>query len=114
MSTNSSIFASTSRALTLGACTILLSTLATNAFAQANPARFVSFNEFIDNTKSTAANDLLRRPESNAKEPVAIEEMRKAILDRYNGVKVTHSFLPDGQHYDCVPLNQQPAFRTYG
>jgi len=107
-------FASTRKALTFGACAIFLSTLATNAFAQANPARFVSFSEFIDNTKSAAADDLLRRPESNAKEPAAIEEMRKAILDRYNGVEVTHSFLLDGQHYDCVPLNQQPAFRTYG
>jgi len=114
MSNNSSVFALTRKALTLGACAIFLSTLATNAFAQANPDRFVSFNEFIDNTKSTAADSLLRRPESNAKQPVAIEEMRKAILDRYNGVQVSHSFLLNGQHYDCVPLNQQPAFRTYG
>jgi hypothetical protein len=104
----------TRKALTIGACAILISSFAAQAFAQTIPARFVPFQNFIENTRTAPASDFLSRAENNVKEPTALEEMRQAILNRYKGVEVSHSFLLDGQHYDCVAVNQQPAFRTYG
>jgi Neprosin len=104
---------STRKALTLGAFAILISTVAAQAIAQ-TPVRFEHFNEFLSNTQSATSNDFLSRSESKVKDSAALEEMRQAILNRYKGVEVSHSFLLDGQHYDCVPVNQQPAFRTYG
>jgi hypothetical protein len=104
----------TRKALTLGAFAILISAAGSQAFAQTTPDRFVPFDQFLENTRSAYPDDVMGRPESKVANSAALEEMRQAILNRYKGVEVTHSFLLDGQHYDCVPVNQQPAFRTYG
>jgi hypothetical protein len=104
----------TRKALTYSAFAMLISAAASQVFAQTTPDRFVPFNQFLENTRSTSANDVLSQHESKVANPAALEEMRQAILNRYKGVEVTHSFLLDGEHYDCVPVNQQPAFRTYG
>jgi len=104
----------TRRALTVGAFAILISAFAAQAFAETTPEKFVPFNQFLDSTRSATASDVLSRPESKVRDPAALEEMRQAILNRYQGVEVSHSFVLDGEHYDCVPVNQQPSFRTYG
>jgi hypothetical protein len=102
------------KARTIGAFAILISAFAAQAFAETTPVRFVSFQDFVENTRSAPANNFVSRAETNIKEPAALEEMRQAILTRYKGVEVSHSFLLGDQHYDCVAINQQPAFRTYG
>lgn len=106
------------KAFAVAGLALTLTTLAipsvANAAAQTAPAQFVPFNKFLENTKAASSSDFLSRPQSQLKQPAALDEMRSAILERYKGVEVTHSFLLDGQHYDCVPTHQQPAFRTYG
>ena len=102
------------RVLAAGALSLLAVASATHAFAQAVEAKFVPFNDFIEQTRSVTSDEMLRRPEAQVKAAANLEEMRQAILDRYKDVQVSHSFLLDGQHYDCVPIEQQPAFRTYG
>jgi neprosin-like protein len=82
--------------------------------AQSGPAEFVPFRNFIDQTVTAGAGDYLARPASKLKDAAAFEEMRQHILNMYQGVEVNHSFVLDSSHYDCVPIEQQPAVRRYG
>ena len=82
--------------------------------AQSAPAEFVPFRNFIDQTVTADASDYLSRPDSKVKDAAAFEEMRKHILNMYRDVDVNHSFVQDSAHYDCVPVEQQPAVRRYG
>lgn len=102
------------KAINIAASTILVSAFATQSFAQATSTRFVAFKDFIENTRSAPVTNFVSRAETKVKEPATFEEMRQAILERYKGVEASHSFVLDSQHYDCVPINQQPAFRIYG
>lgn len=103
----------------------------TPGFAQAQETAFEPFSAFMAHTQQASARaflghtdptlDALVRARNQAAAPVtfkvrdeaAFEEMRQAVLDRYQGVQVTHSFVLDNQHYDCVPLQQQPAVRKF-
>jgi hypothetical protein len=40
--------------------------------------------------------------------------MRQHILNLYQGVEVAHSYVLDGDHFDCVPEMQQPGVRMQG
>ncbi|MGA7632123.1 MAG: neprosin family prolyl endopeptidase [Terriglobales bacterium] len=82
--------------------------------AQSAPAKFVPFQNFIDQTTTADASDYLSRPASKVKDAGAFEEMRQHILNTYQDVEVNHSFVLDSAHYDCVPTMQQPAVRKYG
>jgi hypothetical protein len=84
------------------------------AFAQSSTTQFVPFIKFIANTRAANLSDFMALPESKVRDVQSFEEMRQSILQRYEGVQVTHSFFLDGMHYDCVPIMQQPAVRTYG
>ncbi len=92
----------------------LVATSGAQAFAQSKPAQFVAFNNFVENTRAANASDFLTRADSKVKDASAFEEMRQSILQRYEGIEVTHSFLVGSVHYDCVPVNQQPAIRNFG
>ena len=82
--------------------------------AQSGPTEFVPFRNFIDQTTTVNAADYLGQPASKVKDAGAFEEMRQHILNMYHGVEVNHSFVLDSAHYDCVPIEQQPAVRKYG
>jgi hypothetical protein len=82
--------------------------------AQSGPAEFVPFRNFVDQTATANADDYLARPTSQVKDAAAFEEMRQHILNMYQDVDVNHSFVQDSAHYDCVPVEQQPAVRKYG
>jgi hypothetical protein len=73
----------------------------------------VPFGSFVENTRNANSSDFLAHPGNKVKDAAAFEEMRQSILDRYQGVEVTHSFMAGGQHYDCIPINQQPAVRNF-
>jgi neprosin-like protein len=81
---------------------------------QSGPTEFVPFRNFIDQTTTADASDYLARPDSKVKDAAAFEEMRQHILNMYQDVDVSHSFVLDSSHYDCVPITQQPAVRKYG
>jgi hypothetical protein len=83
-------------------------------YAQETPSQFVPFGDFIWNTEAARFEDYSVRAESRAKDASAFEEMRQHILALYQGVEVSHSFVLDSNHFDCVPIEQQPSVRTLG
>jgi Neprosin len=112
--------------------TLALMAFGVQGFAQStNNAPFVSFSDFMSHTRQVSAHEFVGQADvkldtlmttRNAAAPrttfkvkneQSFEEMRKAILFRYQGIEVTHSFVQDNQHYDCVPIKQQPAMRKY-
>jgi hypothetical protein len=82
--------------------------------AQEAPSQFVPFNDFIWNTEAARFEDYFARAESRAKDASAFEEMRQHILAMYEGVEVSHSYMLDSNHFDCVPIKQQPTIRILG
>jgi len=84
------------------------------AGAQTTPARFITFNNFLQSVKNAQARDFLTRTASKIKDAAAFEEMRQYILSLYQGVTVKHSYVLDSQTFDCVPIEQQPSLRTLG
>ena len=90
-----------------------LTTSASFALSESANTKFVPFTEFIANTHAANFNDFHTRSDSKVKDEASFEEMRQSIVDRYQGVQVTHSFLVGGLHYDCVPILQQPAVRNF-
>jgi hypothetical protein len=95
-------------------CALTLAAPGAQLLAQTAATHFVPFGQFLQETKGARSEEFLARPEIQTKNSADFEAMRQSILARYEGVTVTHSFVVDGQHYDCVPTNQQPAVRTYG
>jgi hypothetical protein len=95
------------------ALTLILAASGSLTFAQTEKAQFVPFSNFIENTRTASSDDFSSRPDSKVRDASAFKEMRQSILDRYQGIDVTHSFLVGGQHYDCVPIDQQPAVRNF-
>ena len=82
--------------------------------AQSGVTEFVSFRDFINRTTTANPNEYVARPDSRLRDAAAFEEMRQHILAMYGGVEVSHSFVLDSSHFDCIPIDQQPAFRIRG
>jgi hypothetical protein len=82
--------------------------------AQSWQKSFVPFNDFVANTQTANSSEFLSQSISKVKDAQAFEEMRQHILNLYQGVDVTHSFVLDGDHFDCVPVGQQPGVRMQG
>lgn len=82
--------------------------------AQAKQSGFVPFQNFVEQTKSANAGEYMAQESSKVKDAASFEEMRQHILKLYDGVQVTHSFVLDGDPYDCVPIMQQPGVRSLG
>src|SRR5580698_307089 len=82
--------------------------------AQAEPQQLVPFQTFLHNTQSASAADYTSLPASKVKDQGAFEEMRGHIMSLYQGVNVSHSFILDGDQFDCVAIEQQPSFRMQG
>lgn len=82
--------------------------------AQSAVPEFVPFSNFVESTKEASASDHMTRAASRVKDAAAFEEMRQHVLTLYQGVQVNHSFVLGSSHFDCVPLAQQPAARTFG
>ncbi|MEX4005190.1 neprosin family prolyl endopeptidase [Paraburkholderia sp. EG285A] len=108
-----------------------ISTWTMPAYSQSMDSHMESFDRFMADTKAAAAQDFIGHPwlgsgahlESDNQPPIsrtykvndtsAFEVMRQAIIERYNGVHVSGSFIANGQTYDCVPVMEQPAVRRY-
>ncbi|MBV9300535.1 MAG: neprosin family prolyl endopeptidase [Acidobacteriaceae bacterium] len=82
--------------------------------AQANVTSFVPFDDFLQSAKLAIAGDYLSRSGNRVRDEQAFEEMRQHILTMYEGVTVTHSFVLDDSHFDCIPIEQQPTVRILG
>jgi kumamolisin len=74
-------------------------------------APFVPFVEFIRRTAAASASEHARNGArfSNAS---AFDDMKSHILSLYQGIHAVHTFVGnDGQHVDCIPIDQQPSLR---
>ena len=94
---------------------MVLATLSAGAAqAQNTQAKFVPFQDFLQGVKGADTSEFLARPDVKVKEPANFEQMRGHILNMYQGVSVTNSYVLDKQTYDCVPVDQQPSLRILG
>ena len=73
---------------------------------------FVPFDKFLEKTQRARLADHASLAGTRVKDHPAYEEMRRHILAMYEGVAVKHSFVLGSSHFDCVPVEQQPAART--
>ena len=74
---------------------------------------FVPFKNFLEKAKAADSFDFAR-PGSRVKDAAAFEEMRQHILSMYSGVEVKHTFVLYSDHFDCLPVAQQPTVRVLG
>jgi hypothetical protein len=82
--------------------------------AQSGPTVFVPFNDFIASTAASDSAQYLGKSTGGVTDPQAFEGMRHYILNIYQGVQVSHSFVLGSQHFDCIPTEQQPTVRLLG
>jgi Neprosin len=108
-----SMIQNTSNRMLVGAASFLFVTSGILS-AQAGQKPFVRFNDFVASTQAANSSDFLGQPTSKVKDEQSFEEMRQHILNLYEGVQVSHSFVLDGDHFDCVPEVQQPGVRLQG
>ena len=101
-----------SRALLTTALFLFLASRIVNA--QSKQESFVPFDSFLEATRTATSGDYLQQSTNKVKDAQAFEEMRRYILNLYEGVGVSHSFLLDGDHFDCVKIEQQPSVRIQG
>lgn len=92
---------------------VACATLSSTALAATKHKAFVPLDQFVAGVRSASFLESLKGAEVKVRDATAFDEMRQSILDRYDGVTVTHSFVQGGQYYDCVPVDQQPAVRNY-
>ena len=81
---------------------------------QTGPSQFDPFQDFVATIKVADAGEYLARPSSRVKDAANFEAMRHHILTMYEGVEVSHSFVLDSDHFDCIPIEQQPSVRILG
>ena len=93
---------------------LVLAMLSGRLSAQSELKEFESFRDFMDRTTTIDSDEYVARPGNHVQDRGAFEEMRQHILAMYRGVEITHSFVLDSSHYDCIPIEQQPAVRIHG
>ena len=76
---------------------------------------FVSYDAFLGgvaaaNYQASAASGRLGAVASAQ----AFNEMRSYVLQMYNGVQVGHSYVADGNYFDCVDVKTQPSVQALG
>lgn len=105
------------RSLVIGLVIGLASTVVmgvASAGAQTASGQFVPFSEFIQNVQAAPSAQYVGGSQSQVSDASAFEEMRRHVLSLYSGVNVKHSFVHGDQHFDCVPIMQQPSVRAFG
>lgn len=76
--------------------------------------RFVPFNAFMQGVSAAASAQYSRAPQSQIKSAGDFEQMRRHVVTMYGGVNVKHSYVLGSQHFDCVPVREQPSARLLG
>ncbi len=79
------------------------------------PKKLIPFNEFVSSLKQTTVEEFRQDPATKVSSASNFDEMRVYLSEHYSGMAVPHSFMDeDGQIWDCVPLDQQPALKGTG
>jgi hypothetical protein len=72
-----------------------------------------SFRSFVEETKEAQADDYLGKRGVRVQNEAEFQNMKRYLLDRYQGVHVSHSFI--GLHdedVDCVPISEQMSLKS--
>ena len=75
---------------------------------------FVPFKDFLQSVHGADPAAHLSSPSVHVRDNQAFEEMRQHLLTMYRDVAVSHSFVLNSQHFDCVLVEQQPSVRLLG
>ena len=84
------------------------------AQAQNASAQFVPYYSFLRIVGNAAPTDYVGRRGNLVVGAAAFASMRQYILDMYGNAHVTKSYVLDGQHFDCIPIAEQPSVRLLG
>lgn len=93
---------------------LILVTLSGRMYAQPETTQFVPFRDFIQKVETANSAHFVGQPGNRVRNQAAFEQMRQHILEMYQGVEVSHSFVLSSRYFDCVPINQQPSVRLLG
>ncbi len=108
---NSSMFAAAAvLASSTAAHAMTAKTSGTTSSAASGPSRLVPFPDFVADLKKP--DSISRYAPSLA--PDAAQEMRSYLLQRYDGVGISHSFMRGDQVFDCFAMADQPSLRAAG
>jgi Neprosin len=78
-------------------------------------SRIASFAEFLQATEKARAADYVGKPGTRVTDRTEFERMKAYLLNRYQGMHVTHSFHGAEKAFvDCVPILEQPGLRKAG
>ncbi|WP_158628759.1 neprosin family prolyl endopeptidase [Dyella choica] len=83
------------------------------AAATTQPA-FVPFQQFLHDIQSADAGSYLIQGRNALKDSASLVEMQRYVLNLYQDVHVSQSFLLGNDHFDCVPMAEQPGVRRHG
>jgi len=76
--------------------------------------QFTPFQNFVVEVQTANPNNYVGQPGNLVRDAAAFEEMRQHILNIYEGVAITHSYVLDSHTFDCVPVLEQPGVRLRG
>src|SRR6476646_858531 len=76
--------------------------------AQPTPDRFVSFSEFVQAVRSANLSKYGSAPNVRVGSVGAFDEMRRHVMEIYDSVHVTHSYMLDSQYFDWFRSSSSP------
>jgi hypothetical protein len=76
-----------------------------------NKTSFVSLQDALQKIRSARYADYEGRVGERVESAKAFEEMKKYLLERYEGVEGVSSFIRDGTYVDCIKIESQPSVR---
>jgi hypothetical protein len=79
--------------------------------AIAGTTTYPAFADFVRGLGSAPASALLHAPGAQVRSVTELEAMQSHLATLYRGVQASHSFAIDGQVFDCVLRNTQPALK---
>jgi hypothetical protein len=89
--------------------------VASPAFAAAPTSGFVTYDAFLANVAGAKYQTFAPASRASAVgSQQAFDEMRSYVLTMYQGVRVSHSYVADGNYFDCVDTKTQPTVRALG
>jgi hypothetical protein len=75
---------------------------------------FITLQDSLERTRNAHFLDYSGRLGVAVKSDKVFEDMRKYILDMYEGVKDVSSFVQDNSYVDCITIESQPSVRHLG
>lgn len=82
--------------------------------AQTGQPSFVPFQQFLNGIKTANAATFAAQKSSAVKDSASFAEMQQYVLNLYKDAHVSQSFLLGNDHFDCIPIQEQPSVRKLG